>query len=226
MRSTTRRPHPQRKRRIMLVLLLVAFINLPALHSTWTRWQVERSGTVVTATVVDDRATEDPDGDRYWVGFTFPEEIDPDQETWPAEVEKDVYDGAVASEQIEVKVIEGRPAAYEADGQVRHWFGLVVTLLADLFLVVMVLLFWHFGRRRRPLPVRIAAVEDLERCPPGAVLEQIEGTLYLVRGEVAEMDDGEIVLDLGDQDVVVVLDGHVNPVGRQQPVQVRGRLLE
>jgi hypothetical protein len=226
MTGTTRRPHPQRKRRILLVLLLVAFINLPILHSTWTRWKVERSGTVVTATVVDDRVTEDPDGDRYWLAFTFPEEIDPDQEVWPAEVEQGVYDDAVASEQLEVKVIEGQPAAYEAAGQVRHWFGLVITLLADLILVVMVLLFWLFGRRSRPLPLRIAAIEDVERCGPGGVLEQIEGTLYLVRGEVAEMEDGEIVLDLGDQDVVVVLDGHLNPVGYQQPAQVRGRLLE
>lgn len=224
--SSTRRPHPQRKRRILLVLLLVAFINLPMLHSTWTRWKVERSGTVVTATVVDDRVTEDSDGDRYWLAFTFPVEIDPDEEVWPAEVEKRVYDEAVATQELEVRVIEGQPAAYEAEGQVRHWSGLVVTVLADLILVVIVLLFWRFGRRSRPLPLRLAAIEDVERCGPGGVLEQLDGTLYLVRGEVAEMEDGEIVLDLGDQDVVVVLDGHDNPVGYQQPAQVRGRLLE
>ncbi len=223
---STRRPHPQRKRRILLVLLLVAFINLPILHSTWTRWKVERSGTVVTATVVDDRITADDEGDRYWLAFTFPEDIDPDQEVWPAEVEQDVYDAAVVTEQVAVRVIEGEPAAYEADGQVRHSFGLVVTLLADLILVLMVLLFWYAGRRTRPLPLRIAAIDDVERCAPGGVLEQIDGTLYLVRGEVSEMDDGEIVLDLGDQDVVVILDGHANPVGYQQPAQVRGRLLE
>ena len=224
--SGTRRPHPQRKRRILLVLLMVALINLPILHSTWTRANVERSGTVVTATVVDDRVTEHDDGDRYWLAFTFPEEVDPDQEVWPAEVDKDVYDDAVATQQVEVKVLEERPSAYEAEGQVRHWSGLVVTLLADLILLAIVALFWRFGRRGRPLPLRIAAIGDVERCPPGGVLEQIEGTLYVVRGEVAEMDDGEIVLDLGDQDVVVVLDGHANPVGYQQPAQVHGRLLE
>ena len=224
--SGTRRPHPQRKRRIVLVLLLVAFINLPMLHSTWTRASVERSGTVVTATVVDDRVTEHEDGDRYWLAFTFPEDVDPDQQVWPAEVEEDVYDDAVATGQVEVKVLEDRPSAYEAEGQVRHWFGLMVTLLADLILLVVVALFWRFGRRGRPLPLRIAAIGDVERCPPGGVLEQLEGTLYRVRGEVREMDDGEIVLDLGDQDVVVVLDGHANPVGYQQPAEVRGRLLE
>lgn len=223
---STRRPHPQRKRRILLVILLVAFVNLPILHSSWTRWKVDRSGTVVTATVVDDRITEDDGGDRYWLAFTFAEDVDPDQEVWPAEVEKSVYDDAVATEQVDVRVVEGQPAAYEVEGEVRHWFGLVVTLLADLILVAMVLLFWYFGRRTRPLPLRIAAIGDVQRCAPGGVLEQIEGTLYLVRGEVAEMDDGEIVLDLGDQDVVVILDGHANPVGYQQPAQVHGRLLE
>lgn len=224
--SGTRPPHPQRKRRILLVVLMVAFINLPLVHSTWTRAKVERSGTVVTAAVADHRVTDHDGEDRYWLAFTFPEGVDPDQEVWPAEVEKDVYDDAVATERVEVKVLEDQPSAYEAEGQVRHSSGLVVTLLADLILLAVVVLFWRFGRRSRPLPLRIAAIGDVERCPPGGVLEQIEGTLYLVRGEVAEMDDGEIVLDLGDQDVVVVLDGHANPVGHQQPAQVRGRLLE
>lgn len=221
-----RRPQPQRKRRALLVVLLAGFINLPMLHSTWTRWHVERSGTVVTATVVDDRITDNEEGDRYWLAFTFPEEIDPDQETWPAEVEKSVHDDAVATGRVDVRVIEGQPAAHEVEGQVRHWFGLVVTLVTDLVLVVIVLLFWYVGRRARPLPLRLAAIGDVERCPPGGVLEQIEGTLYLVRGEVTELADGEIVLDLGDQDVIVILDGHANPVGYQQPAQVRGRLLE
>ena len=58
------------------------------------------------------------------------------------------------------------------------------------------------------------------------MLEQLEGTLYLVRGEVVGIADGEIVLDLGDRDVVVVLDGHRNPVGYQQPAQVRARVLD
>lgn len=209
-----------------MLLLLVALINLPLVHSTWTRWQVGRSGTDVTATLVEDRATETSGGDRYLVAFRFPEEIDPDQDVWPAEVDQSAYDDAVASGEVRVRVLENRPAAYEVAGQVRSWAGLVVTLLADLFLAMMVLLFWFFGRRTRPLPLRVAAIGDVERCQPGGVLEQIEGTLYLVRGEVAEIEDGEIVLDLGDQDVVVVLDGHANPVGYQQPAQVRGRLLE
>lgn len=223
---STRGVHPQRRRRIVLVIVMVAFINLPMLHSTWTRWKVDRSGTVVAATVVDDRITESADGNRYWLAFTFPEEIDPQREAWPAEVGKSVYDGAVATGQVEVRVVEGEPAAYEAAGQVRHWSGLVVTLLADLVLVAVVLLLWRFGRRALPPPLRIAATGDVERCPPGGLLEQLEGPLYVVRGEVADLDDEELVLDLGDQEVVIVLDGHANPVGYRESAQVRGRLLE
>ena len=58
------------------------------------------------------------------------------------------------------------------------------------------------------------------------VIEQVEGSLYLVRGDVVEMDEREVVLDAGLREVVVVLDGHANPVGYQQPAQVRGRALD
>jgi hypothetical protein len=75
------------------------------------------------------------------------------------------------------------------------------------------------------VPIRIAAIGDVERCPPGSALEQIEGDLYLVRGEVTGLDGDEIVLDAGERDVLVVLDGHHNPVGYQQPAQVRGRIV-
>jgi hypothetical protein len=44
-----------------------------------------------------------------------------------------------------------------------------------------------------------------------------------VSGEVLERDDHEVVLDLGDRLVRVVLDGHANPIGHQQPAQVRVR---
>jgi hypothetical protein len=74
--------------------------------------------------------------------------------------------------------------------------------------------------------MRMSAVGDLEPSPPGAVLEQIDGTLYLVRGEVAERDDHEVVLEVGAQEVVVILDGHQNPVALRESAQVRARLLE
>jgi hypothetical protein len=215
----------RRVRRVLLVVVLVAFINLPVLHSTWTSWRVDRSGTDVSAALAEHRVVSPDDDPRYWLGFRFPDEIDPGRQVWSAEVDRATYDAAVAERTVEVRVLADNPAAYRAEGQVRRWFGLVTTLVADAILLLIVLLVWRYGGRSRPAPLRMAAIGDVERCPPGVVFEQIEGTLHLVRGEVVEIGDGEIVLDLGEREVVVVLDGHHNPVGHQQPAQVRGRVL-
>lgn len=223
---TGRRPHPRRRSRIALVVLLVLFINLPVLHSTYTRWRVDRAGVEATLPLAEHQVLTPEEEPSYWVGFRYPEDVDPDQQLWPAEVDRATYEAAVAADEVEVRYLEDRPSAYEVDGQVRHRFGLVTTVVADLVLVLVVLLVWRFGRRSRPLPLRMAATGDVERCPPGSVLEESEDGLWLVRGEVAGIADDEIVLDLGDQDVVVVLDGYANPVGYQQPAQVRGRILD
>jgi hypothetical protein len=215
----------RRRKKILLLIVVVAFINLPILHTTWTDWRVARSGVDVTAEVTDHEVLDADSDARYWIGFRFPEEIDPDGTQWTAEVEKSVYDEAVATEQVEVRVLEGQPAAYEVEGQVRHWAGLITTLAADAVLLAVVLLARRLRRRETPLPMRMSAVGDFEPSPPGAVLEQLDGTLYLVRGEVAEGDDDEVVLEVGAQEVVVILDGHQNPVALRESAQVRARLL-
>lgn len=221
-----RQPHPRRTSRIVLVGLMVLFVNLPLVHSTWTRLQVDRSGTDVTAEVVGHRVLRPDDDPRYWLAFRFPESVDPQQAEWSAEVDRATYDEAVAQDAVEARVLPDRPSAYRVEGQVRRPLALVTTLVADGILLGIILLVRRRGRRSRPGPLRMSAVGDVEACPPGPVLEQVGGTLYLVRGEVAAMDDEEIVLDLGDREVEVVLDGHRNPVGYQQPAQVRARLLE
>lgn len=222
--AATRLPEPKRRTRILLILVLVVFVNLPAVHSTWQRWKVERSGVETTATVVQ---TEERDG-GYWLSFEYPPSVDLGDVQggrWPAEVDRATWEGARESGEIGVRYLQGRVSAYEVDGQEYHWAGLVTTGIFDAILLVIVLLARTFGRRRRPLPLRVAAIGDVERCAPGALLEQVEGDLYVVRGEVAAIEGDEVLLDLGDQDVWVILDGHRNPVGHQQPAQVRGRLL-
>jgi len=216
----------RRRRGAILVAVLVLFINLPILHSTWLAWRIDRSGTDVTVDLVNHDVLTPEDDRQYWVGFRFPEEIDPEQTMWTARVEKAAYDEAVAAGTVEVRVLEDNPAVYRVEGQVRGNVGLIATLLADGILLVILLLLWRFGRPSRPLPLRIAAIGDVERCPPGAVVERVEGSLYLVRGEVMLIDPERIVLDAGEREVVVILDGHRNPVGYQQPAQVRGRVVE
>lgn len=204
-----------------MVLVLVAFVNLPAVHSTWQRWQVDRSGVDTTGEVVHTERV----GDGYWLSFRYSEGIDEEQSTWPAEVARATYERAQETGEVGVRYLEGRPSAYEVEGQLRHWAGLITTIIADAVLVLILLLVWRFGGRRSPLPMRMAAIGDLERCPPGASLEQVEGDLYLVRGEVTVIEDDEVWLEVDGQDVIVILDGHQNPVGYQQPAQVRARLL-
>lgn len=209
---------------MLLVGLLVLLVNLPLLHSTWVDRRVQGSGIDVTATVVDDRVVA---GQEYWVSFTFPEDVDPDQKAWDAQVDEEAYDDAVASGQIRVRVLDGDPSAYRAEGAVQSRVPLVITLVADLILlVVLLLLFRYGGRGRVRAPLQALALGDVERCAPGSLLERIGGEDYLVRGEVQDLADGEVLLDLGNRTVRVLLDGHANPVGYQQPAQVRARLLD
>ena len=216
-----RRPRPKA---VLLVLLLVTMINLPIVHSTWTRWKVERSGTDVTAPVVGHDVLGSADDPEYYVSFRLSREIDPDQHAWPVQLDKASYDEAVASRTLDVRVLPDQPSAYSVDGQVTGRLGLVITLLADLALLVMVALAWRFRGSLRP-QLRAVATGDVERCKPGSALDKLEGDLYLIRGEVSSIEADEIVLDLGDRSVVVALDGHHNPIGYQQPAQVRGRLI-
>jgi hypothetical protein len=214
----------RRTNRILLVVVLVAFINLPVLHSTWTRWQVDRNGTDTVAEVVNTRVLDEDADPSYWLVFRFPESIDPERAQWPAQVDRETFQEASAERSVEVRVLEDRPAAYVVEGQIRNRVGLFITLIADAILLAILLLVWR-ARPTRPVPIRIAAIGDVERCPPGGILEQIEGDLYLVRGDVTGIDGDEIVLDAGERDVLVILDGHHNPVGYQQPAEVRGRIV-
>jgi hypothetical protein len=214
----------RRTNRILLAVVLVVFINLPVLHSTWTRWQVERNGTDTVAEVVHKDILGGDDDPSYWLGFLLPESIDPDQAEWSAQVDRDTFEEASVQGSLGVRVLEDRPSAYIVEGEVRNRVGLLITLFADAILLAILLLVWR-ARPTRPVPIRIAAIGDVERCPPGGVVEQIEGDLYRVRGEVTGIDGDAIVLDAGERDVLVILDGHHNPVSYQQPAEVRGRIV-
>jgi hypothetical protein len=210
-----------RRRAALLVVLLAVVINLPLVHSWYQDRQVTSSGADVTATVVGHRVIN---GGEHWISFTFPEKVDPDQKSWTAEVSEQAYDDAVASGEITVRVLEDDPSAYRAEGAVESPVPLVVTLVADAILVLVALLVWRYGGRMRA-QLRAVALEDVERCAPETLLERLQGEDYLVRGEVLELGEGSVTLDLGNRSIVILLDGHANPVGHQQPAQVRARLV-
>lgn len=212
--------------RVLVVLVLVVVINLPLVGSTIQGWQVESSGKQVLASLTKYETLGSEDDPQYWLAFRFDESIDPAQQTWIAQVDRTHYERAQSTRQVEVRVLPDHPSAYRAAGQVHGKVGLVITLLADLALLGFVLLSRRYGRdRRKPDVLRVAAIEDVTGGPAEPVVEQIEGDLYLVRGEVVQHDEHEVWIDAGRDVVIVILDGHANPVGYQQPAQVRGRLV-
>lgn len=213
----------RRVRTWLVLLLLVVVVNLPLVHSTWTDVRIDGSGVDVTAQVTGDDVR---DG-THWISFTFPEKIDAEQRKWTAEVDRSTYDDAVASGVIGVRVVEDDPAAYRVDGAVEGDAVLVATLVADLVLLLAGLLFWRFRGRMGHLraELRAIALEDVERCAPGTVLDRMHGEDYLIQGEVLEVGPDRVVLDLGNRRAVVLLDGHANPVGHQQPARVRARMI-
>lgn len=208
----------------LLLILIAVMINLPLVQSRYTSWRVEHSGVDVTGQVTGSGVLSPKDEPHYVLEFTLPDEIDPDQTRWSAEVDRATYERATESKEIDVRVLPDRPVAHTVEGQVKHNLGLVVTLAADLVLLALVVLLRRFRGRLRP-PLKAVAVGDVEPCDPGSALDRVEGDLYLIRGQVSEVGDDELVLDLGDRSVHVLLDGHHNPVGHRQPAQVSGRLI-
>ena len=204
---------------LLLLLFLAIVVNLPLLHSTWTDSRVENNGVDVTATVTDSSAAN-----GHWLSFQFPEDVDPDQKTWHVEVDQETYDEADRTGQLQVRVLEDDPAAFHADGEVESSIVLVFTLIADVILLLLLLLIWRSSGRLRG-QLQAIALEDVERGGADVLLERLHGEEYLVQGDVLEIEDGRVVLDLGNRSIVVLLDGHANPVGYQQSAQVRARLL-
>ena len=208
-----------RLKNVLLVGLVVVMVNLPFVHGRWQQHRIDSDGVDVAATVTD----HDEDDGQHHVTFEVAETDDQPGFVGTVGVDEATYDDAVVTEQVRVQVLPGSSTVWRVEGQTRNDIGLVITVVADVFLLVLVLLLVRFGSRLRQDMV-LVATEDLERCPPGSVLDQVDGLRFVVCGEVEAIEDGEVVLDLGDRRVRVVLDGHHNPAGYQQPVRATGTM--
>ena len=217
----SRRPRPKA---VVLVALLLVLINLPWAHSTYLHQKLDRQGVDVTVPLVGSSQVGSGDDARYYVSFSYPRRIVASSGTWIAEVDQQAYAAARADHRLGVRVLRGQPGIFSLPGQVRHHGGLVITLVLDALLVLLVWLSSRFRSRLRPR-LRAVAVEDLTPGEPGSVLDRLEGQLYRIRGRVAESDDDEVLLDLGDRLVTVELDGHANPVGHREAAEVRARMI-
>lgn len=205
-------------RGVLVVLLLLAVVNLPFVHGAYVNRQIDRDGVVVSATVLTTRES----GDGGLVEFRFDEDVDPDQDVWQAALGADAFDRAVQDETVQVRVVPGSPDRYEAVGGAGAGLLVGLTVFADVVLLIALVLML----RRRPGPLTLVATQDVARARPGGRLERLSPSTYLVVGEVSLVEADAVVLDTGAERVRVELGEFDNPVGHQQPAQVRCRLPE
>jgi hypothetical protein len=218
----------RRRRRgkyVLLLLLVVALVNLPLVHSTLRHQQIENEGVATTAEVVGKRTYGSEEDPHYWVSWVFDEDVDRgiggQRRPWSGEVDKATYDAAADGSRIRVRVVPGKPSTHEVEGAVRSRAGLWSTLVADAIIALVAGLLWAYRRRHRVRTVE--AVTDVVLARPGAGWEDLgDGTSWLT-GEVVVKEDGAVELEVEDQPVRVVLGPHTCPVGYQQPARVRVR---
>lgn len=208
-----------RVKNVLLVGLAVVMVNLPFVHSSWQDHRISSDGVVLSGEVTD----QDVKDDEHYLTFQVAAGVDQPAFGGTVRVDEATAQTAEDSGQVEVRALPGSTTVWNVVGEERSRLGLAVTLMADLFLLVMVLLLARFGSRLRSDLV-LVATENLVRCPPGASLDPIDGQRYVVQGEVEEILEDGVVLDLGDRRVRVILDGHHNPAGYQQPVRATGTM--
>jgi hypothetical protein len=213
---------------VLAIAFVALLINLPVAHSWWMSNRLDKDGVIETARVVDAQAlpkgSDDPQ--RFFITYTLPESADPDGREFTAEIDRETFEVADASKEIEVLYLEDQPSANRVQGSLTSNIGYWLAGFADLGLIAAMLLALRFGLRPEQ-PLTLLASADVVRCKPDfAVEEQEREGDYVVRGDIMKIEDGEIVLHAGaGREVRVLLGEYANPVGYQQPAEVRGRVL-
>jgi hypothetical protein len=205
----------------VLVVAVLLLINVPyALHQ-WQLHRVASDGIHVTATVV---STDDV-GDDVLLAFRLPASADPDQVVRTARVDETAGAAAERSGEVDVRILQGHPAVYQLEGQQRGHGATILTLGADLLILLIVLLAWRLGGRlRRPALVAVA-LGDVEDGEEGSLLDKQDDGTYLINGEIAEAGPESMLLTLRDRDVTVHLQGYANPLDVGKRARVHAHLV-
>lgn len=207
--------------RVLGLVFALLIINAPYVLHEVTLHRVATEGVPVTAAVSQ---VADVGSDSE-VSFTLPASVDPKQPVRTVKVDREVGAAAATSHQLRVLVLKGNPAVFHVDGQVRSIGPLVVTLIADAFILLVLLLSWRLGRHLRRPPLVGVAVEDVRPGVEGSLLDkQVDGT-YVVNGEVGSVGPSSLVIVLRDRDVEIQLRDHENPVAVGERAQVRAQLV-
>ena len=132
---------------------------------------------------------------------------------------------AVQSGEVDVRVLEGHPAVFELEGQKRSHGSTIITLGADVLVLIMILLMWRLGGRlRRPALVAVA-LGDVEGGEEGSLLDKQDDGTYVINGEVTETLVDSFVLTLRERNVTVHLRGHANPIDVGEQAKVHAHLV-
>ena len=207
--------------RVALVVVVLAVINVPFGLHLWEVNRVATQGQRVVATVVEVH----PAGSDESLTVRFPRSIDPQQKVHVATVTRAAGLAAQRNQTIGARVLKSNPEVFRLDGQVRSSAGLVITIVADLLVVVMLMLSWRLGGRlRRPTLIGVA-VEDVRTGEVGSLLDKQDDGTYVINGEVASTGPSSLVLSLRDRDVEIHLRDHDNPVAVGERAQVRAQLV-
>jgi hypothetical protein len=214
-----------RRGAILMVVALMLLITLPALWTGWNGWRLERAGVATEATVTNTSSLPKVRPDRFFVRYYLPEDADPRRGQYVARVSRAAWEQARSDGTIRATYLEGHAGVNHVAGQVTNHFGLWLTVIGDLALLAMLALALNF-RPARERPLVLLATADVVRTRPGFAVEE-DGIEHVVRGDVVRIGEGELHVHVGEgREVRVILGEYRNPVGYQQPAEVRGRRLE
>lgn len=209
---------------VALVVFVMVLITFPVVWSAWNSWRLDAVGVETRAEVTgtDTLPPNSSKPDRFFIRYHLPTDADPQHAQYTAEVDAETYETAKATDQVRATYLPGNPGANVVEGHVSNRVLLWLVLAADLSMLGVLALAVKFGDRPEQQLV-LLATDDVVRCKPGFAVEQ-DGENYVVRGDIVSIGTGEFVIHVGaGRDVRVVLGEYRNPVGHQQPAEVRGR---
>lgn len=180
-------------RRLLPLLIAAVLANLPLAHETWVDHRIATQGVEVTAHVTGVGTVQG----RHLVDYRLTRKADPRQRRFSARVDADGYRQARETRALQVRAVPGDPAMNRPDTAVGSSVVWVVTIFADVVVLLVVLLFWQRSRTRRgfvldsvdhdagtvgltlaDVPVQVLAPSDwLASCTPG---RRVSGRVHLV----------------------------------------------
>lgn len=207
--------------------LLAVLVNAALLFSLWTDWRLDHAGVRTTASVLETTTLPENSDDpqRFYVKYQLPREADSGQEEFSAEVDESTWHEADVSGEIEATYLQGNPGANRVEGQVSGTLMFWLVGLCDLVLLFFAGMAWKFAPRPEK-PLVLLATADIKRAKPAFSVHPA-GDELVVTGDVLRIEDGRVVIHVGnDVEVTIVLGEYQNPVGHQQAAEARGRVLE